>query len=107
MNFHFYIAEFFNTEVRSITLPDKEKLSDQYKYIKEAVKAYPELYFAKLVILGEGDSEEIILPKFPRAKYNFHLNLDEDFRMNTPSIIQRIIKRIEELLGKEEVKITQ
>lgn len=32
---------------------------------------------------------------------------DEDFRMNTPSIIQRIIKRIEELLGKEEVKITQ
>lgn len=51
------------TKVRSITLPDKEKLADQYKFIKEAVKAYPELYFAKLVILGEGDSEEIILPK--------------------------------------------
>lgn len=51
------------TNVRSITLPDKEKLADQYKFIKEAVKAYPELYFAKLVILGEGDSEEIILPK--------------------------------------------
>lgn len=63
-------AEFFNTEVRSITLPDKEKLSDQYKYIKEAVKAYPELYFAKLVILGEGDSEEIILPKFIEAYGN-------------------------------------
>ena len=44
-------------------MPDKEKLADQYKFIKEAVKAYPELYFAKLVILGEGDSEEIILPK--------------------------------------------
>lgn len=57
-------AECFCTGVRSITLPDKEKMSDQYKYIKEAVKAYPELYFAKLVILGEGDSEEIILPKF-------------------------------------------
>lgn len=54
--------------VRSITLPDKEKLSDQYKFIKEAVKAYPELYFAKLVILGEGDSEEIILPKMWSAK---------------------------------------
>lgn len=51
------------TIVRSITLPDKEKLADQYKFIKEAVKAYPELYFAKLVVLGEGDSEEIILPK--------------------------------------------
>lgn len=56
------------TKVRSITLPDKEKLADQYKFIKEAVKAYPELYFSKLVILGEGDSEEIILPKFWNAK---------------------------------------
>ena len=55
------------TKVRSITLPAKEKLSDQYKFIKEAVKAYPELYFAKLVILGEGDSEEIILPKILNA----------------------------------------
>lgn len=54
------------TRIKAITLPDKEKLADQYKFIKEAVKAYPELYFAKLVILGEGDSEEIILPKFWR-----------------------------------------
>ncbi|MCI8409109.1 MAG: AAA family ATPase [Lachnospiraceae bacterium] len=53
-----------STEVRKITFPDKEKFEDQYKYIKEAVKAYPELYFAKLVILGEGDSEEILLSKF-------------------------------------------
>lgn len=52
------------TEVRRITLPDEEKFENQYKYIKEAVKAYPEMYFAKLVVLGEGDSEEIILPKF-------------------------------------------
>ena len=56
------------SKVRSITLPDKEKMADQYKFIKEAVKAYPELYFAKLVILGEGDSEEIILPKIWNAK---------------------------------------
>ena len=56
------------TKVNSITLPDKEKMADQYKFIKEAVKAYPELYFAKVVILGEGDSEEIILPKIWSAK---------------------------------------
>ena len=56
------------TNVHSIILPDKEKLADQYKFVKEAVKAYPELYFAKLVILGEGDSEEIILPKFWNAR---------------------------------------
>lgn len=52
------------SKVRCITLPDEERMQDQYKYIKEAVRAYPELYFAKLVILGEGDSEEIILPKY-------------------------------------------
>ena len=52
------------SKVRTITLPEKESAQDQYKYIKEAVRAYPELYFAKLVILGEGDSEEIILPKY-------------------------------------------
>lgn len=51
------------TSVRNLTLPQGEGVEAQYKYIKEAVKAYPELYFAKLVILGEGDSEEIILPK--------------------------------------------
>ncbi|MEH7607602.1 ATP-dependent endonuclease, partial [Priestia megaterium] len=49
------------TIVKSITLPPKS--SDAFTYIKEAVKAYPELYFAKLVVLGEGDSEEIVIPK--------------------------------------------
>ncbi len=59
-----------STEIRHITLPDKEKLSDQYKYVKEAVKAYSELYFAKLVIFGEGDSEEILLQKFLEVNGN-------------------------------------
>ncbi|WP_111927981.1 ATP-dependent nuclease [Clostridium tertium] len=53
-----------NTEVRDLDLPSAEKYSEEiYKYIKNGVTAYPELYFANLVILGEGDSEEIILPK--------------------------------------------
>ena len=55
------------TKVRKITLPEKESKANQYKYIKEAVKSYPELYFAKLVVLGEGDSEELILPRFWEA----------------------------------------
>ncbi len=59
--------EDMQTEVRKIVLPDKEKFEDQYKYIKEAVRAYPELYFAKLVVLGEGDSEEIIISKYLEA----------------------------------------
>jgi putative ATP-dependent endonuclease of the OLD family len=47
--------------VNNIILP--EQVNEEYKYIKEAVKAYPELYFSSLVVLGEGDSEEILLPK--------------------------------------------
>lgn len=44
-----------------VRLPDKT--DDAFKYIKEAVCAYPELYFARLVIFGEGDSEKIILSR--------------------------------------------
>ena len=65
--------ELLASKVRCITLPDEERMQDQYKYIKEAVRAYPELYFARLVILGEGDSEEIILPKYWEA---IHGNTD-------------------------------
>lgn len=46
-------------KVRRIRLP--VKTSEAFKYVKEAVRAYPELYFSRLVILGEGDSEEIVL----------------------------------------------
>lgn len=51
--------------VHNITLPEKHE--EAFTYIKEAVKAYPDLYFSKLVVLGEGDSEEIILPKLLSA----------------------------------------
>ena len=53
------------TSVKAIRLP--LSTSEAFKYIKEAVRAYPELYFAKLVILGEGDSEELILAKTLQA----------------------------------------
>jgi putative ATP-dependent endonuclease of the OLD family len=49
------------TVVNKIKLPKKD--DEAYTYVKEAVKAYPEIYFSGLVILGEGDSEEILLPK--------------------------------------------
>lgn len=50
-----------STIVSSLMLPEKE--DELSKFIKEAVKAYPEIYFSKLIIFGEGDSEEIIIPK--------------------------------------------
>ena len=49
------------TKVQALLLP--EDSDEQAKYISEAVKAYPEIYFSKLVILGEGDSEQVVFPK--------------------------------------------
>lgn len=46
---------------RPILVP--EKMDEAYKFIKGAVRSYPELYFSDLVILGEGESEELILPR--------------------------------------------
>lgn len=52
----------FQTLVSQIYLPEDNE--ESYKYIKGAIQAYPELYFSKLVIFGEGDSEEMLLPRF-------------------------------------------
>ncbi|AFI89755.1 MULTISPECIES: ATP-dependent nuclease [Pectobacterium] len=50
-----------STVICKLALPDDA--DEHSKFVKEAVKAYPEIYFSKLVIFGEGDSEEVILPK--------------------------------------------
>jgi hypothetical protein len=62
------------TLVSKITLPDDTDAA--YKYVREAVKAYPELYFARLVVLGEGDTEEIVIPRLAMAK---GLPIDQSF----------------------------
>ncbi|CRL66031.1 ATP-dependent nuclease [Proteus vulgaris] len=49
------------TSIQKLLLPKND--DEQFKYINEAIKAYPEIYFSKLVILGEGDSEQVIIPK--------------------------------------------
>lgn len=54
------------TKVTAIVIPDQT--DEAYKFVREAVQAFPELYFAKLVVLGEGDSEEIVLPRLFLAK---------------------------------------
>lgn len=51
------------TIVRAIRLPPEEDAAAAHKFVKEAVRAFPELYFASLVVLGEGDSEEIVVPR--------------------------------------------
>jgi putative ATP-dependent endonuclease of OLD family len=59
---HLRIDSANNSSIASrIILPDK--YDEAYKFVKEAVIAYPELYFSRLVVLGEGDTESIIIPK--------------------------------------------
>lgn len=54
------------SRVTHIQLPDAT--DDAHKFVREAVQAFPEVYFSRLVVLGEGDSEEIVLPRLLQAK---------------------------------------
>jgi putative ATP-dependent endonuclease of OLD family len=47
--------------VRRVVLPNDDELAA--KYVREAVEAFPELYFSRLVVLGEGESELVVLPR--------------------------------------------
>jgi len=60
------LTEARQSRVTCIQLPDKA--DDAHKFVREAVQAFPEVYFSRLIILGEGDSEEIVLPRLLRAK---------------------------------------
>lgn len=60
--------------VNAIALPpDTEEAG---KFVREAVRTYPELYFARFVILGEGSSEEVVLPRLAEA---MGLHIDPSF----------------------------
>lgn len=54
------------TTVRSVKLPDDDE--EASKFVREAVLAFPELYFARFVLLVEGDSEQVVMPKLAAAK---------------------------------------
>ncbi|GIH16041.1 ATP-dependent nuclease [Rugosimonospora africana] len=60
--------------VRSITLP--ADATSAGKYVREAVRAHPELYFAKFVVLGEGDTEQLVIPRIAQAQ---GVDLDPSF----------------------------
>ena len=58
-----------------ILLPENKDEED-YKYLNQAILSHPEIYFSKLVVLGEGDSEEIVLPVIAQKK---SCNFDTSF----------------------------
>lgn len=51
--------------VQRIALPEDDE--EARRYVRLAVRAYPELYFARFVILGEGDSERLVIPRIAEA----------------------------------------
>jgi len=92
--FHLHITPEGTTEVNRIELP--EKTDESYKYVKEAVQNYPEIYFAKLVVIGEGDSEEVIFNRLMKA-------MDTDFDDNVITFAplgHRFVSHIWKLLAK-------
>lgn len=54
------------TDIAQILLP--ANTDEAHKFVIQAVKAFPEIYFSRLVVLGEGDSEEMVLPRLLEAK---------------------------------------
>lgn len=48
-----------------LKLPEDD--DEAAKFVREAVRAHPELYFARHVLFGEGSSEEIVLPRLAQA----------------------------------------
>ncbi len=62
------------SRVRPILLPEKD--DEARSYVRLAVRAYPELYFARFVILGEGESEKLVIPFVAEA---LGVDLDPSF----------------------------
>jgi len=53
------------TTVTAVKLPNNNE--EAVKFIRGAMLAFPELYFARFVILVEGDSERVVLPRLAEA----------------------------------------
>ncbi len=51
--------------IKTIRLP--KGTGEEAKFVRGAVVAFPELYFARFVLLVEGDSERVVLPRLAEA----------------------------------------
>lgn len=53
------------TSIKTVKLPEKD--DEAAKFVRGAMLAFPELYFARFVVLVEGDSERVVLPRLAEA----------------------------------------
>lgn len=63
---HTRIGKDRTTSVKTITLPPPSEM-DAHKFVREGLLSNPEIYFARIVVLGEGASEDIVLPRIFEA----------------------------------------
>lgn len=68
------LGENRTASVKAIKLPPDAEM-DAHKFVREGLISNPEIYFARMVVLGEGASEDIVLPKLFEAG---NLPLDEN-----------------------------
>ncbi|MCX6462688.1 MAG: AAA family ATPase [Pseudonocardiales bacterium] len=61
----YFRCEAGRSAISRITLPADPE--EEAKYVQEAVMRHPEMYFASFVILGEGSSEQAVLPRIGDA----------------------------------------
>jgi putative ATP-dependent endonuclease of the OLD family len=71
---YFRLAKDRQTQIRDIPLPADD--SEARAFIRLAVRAYPEIYFARFVVLAEGDSEQVVIPRVAEA---WDVPLDQSF----------------------------
>jgi putative ATP-dependent endonuclease of OLD family len=71
---HFKLNENRYTAVSQIAIPPEK--TEEYKFVTAAVRHFPELYFARVVVLGEGESESIVIPRICTA---LDVDLDPNF----------------------------
>lgn len=50
-----------------LPLPLPPEKTEEGKFVQQVILANPEVYFARLVIIGEGDTERIVIPKMADA----------------------------------------
>lgn len=89
---HFRLQHDRTVSVSPLTLPPAE--SEAYMLLKETLWAYPELLFSRVVVLCEGDSEQLILPRLFAAhatpavqsssKISIPFEIDDSFISVTP-----------------------
>lgn len=60
----------------ALEVPLPKASSEEDKFIQQVILANPEVYFARLVIIGEGDTERVVIPKVAEA---FDASLDPSF----------------------------